>query len=467
MASILVLATDAIGRRMSGTGIRYWNLARVLASEHQVTLAAPSPVDISPPDGIKLCWFDGIADSRDELPAWQAGLLQSREHDIVVAQDIPYYHCDPETLQSAHLVIDLYAPAMLEKLEVARIRPERGEQEQADDVRSLNRLLTLGDYFICASERQRDFWLGALAAAGRLRADHARLDPELRTLIDCVPFGHPEQTPEKTGPGPRSAFPEIGENDRVLLWNGGLWTWLDPLEAIRAVAGLTDEMPDLRLVFMGTKSPSQIPGDLDIATEAKELADELGVLEQNVFFNDWVDFDDRHNWLLDADAVISLHVPSAEARFSYRTRLLDVLWSQTPVVASEGDVLAEMVDQMGIGVTAPPGDTFALQNAIRQVLNPAKNTTMRAAFADHAGEHTWEWAAEPLLSYCRQPDRVSSTRPVTPQDEYIHRLERHYTETAEYARHLERVLATQQAGIEASLSHRVSRTIRRLLPGVE
>ena len=31
-----------------------------------------------------------------------------------------------------------------------------------------NRLLQSGDFFICGNERQRDFWLGMLAANGRL-----------------------------------------------------------------------------------------------------------------------------------------------------------------------------------------------------------------------------------------------------------------------------------------------------------
>ena len=50
--------------------------------------------------------------------------------------------------------------------------------------------LASGDAFVCASERQRDLWLGALLALGRIDPDAYAADPSLRSLIDVVPFGH-------------------------------------------------------------------------------------------------------------------------------------------------------------------------------------------------------------------------------------------------------------------------------------
>jgi glycosyltransferase involved in cell wall biosynthesis len=465
VASVLVLASDTIGTRMAGTGIRYWNLARVLASEHDVTLAAPLPIDLDPPEGVVLRWFDDEQHSDEVLGSWRAELIT--QHEIIVAQDIPYYHCDPETLASRSFVIDLYAPAILEKLEVARLNPEHGQPQRADDVRSLMRLMTLGDFFICASERQRDFWLGALAVSGRIELTHAQIDPELRSLIDCVPFGHPGDPPLRSGPGPREIFSPIGPDDFVLLWNGGLWSWLDPLTAIRSVAALAEGWPGLRLVFMGVKRPLHASGTLDVVDQAIELSTELGILDKHVFFNEWVDFDDRHNWLLDANAVISLHHATVESRVAFRTRVLDVLWCRTPIIATRGDVLADLVDDAGIGVTVTPGDSVEVQQAICRMMEPDLRNQTDAAFERLADEYTWERVAEPLLEFCREPCRVPKSRQTTPQDDYIHRLERIYNETADYARRLEDELARQQSAIESSYSLRVSRWLRRMIPGVE
>ena len=42
-ASVLVLSPEPVGERMAGPAIRAAELARVLAAEHEVTLAAPAP----------------------------------------------------------------------------------------------------------------------------------------------------------------------------------------------------------------------------------------------------------------------------------------------------------------------------------------------------------------------------------------------------------------------------------------
>ena len=42
-ASVLVLSSEPVGERMAGPAIRAAELARALAAEHDVTLAAPAP----------------------------------------------------------------------------------------------------------------------------------------------------------------------------------------------------------------------------------------------------------------------------------------------------------------------------------------------------------------------------------------------------------------------------------------
>ena len=55
-----------------------------------------------------------------------------------------------------------------------------------------NAQLDHGDFFICASEAQRDFWIGALHSRGRINPLTYADDPTLRRLIDVVPFGLPD-----------------------------------------------------------------------------------------------------------------------------------------------------------------------------------------------------------------------------------------------------------------------------------
>jgi glycosyltransferase involved in cell wall biosynthesis len=459
--SVLLIASDTIGARMAGSGVRYWNLARVIGARQPVTLAAPRSVERDAPDGVSIVAYGAPAATADEQGRRLAQLVAA--HDVVVAQHLPYLYVDADVLASRSLVVDLYAPWLLEKLEYSRVDPERGEPHRRDDVAILNRLLSLGDYFLCASERQRDFWLGALAAAGRLDLAHATASPTMRSLIDIVPFGLPGALPVKTGAGPRTTLSGIEHDDIVLIWNGGLWNWLDPLTAIRAVEIAARDEPRLRLVFMGTRSPGAQVAEMGIVDAARHLAADRGMLDRHVFFNDWVPYDERQNWLLDADAALSLHVESLETRYAFRTRILDSIWCGVPMVATEGDVLADMIAANDIGEVVPPADVNAVVDAIRRVIDPERARAIRANIATVATTLTWERVAEPLLAYCRAPWRLGDARGGTPAERYTHDLERLYAETAQYARHLEAVVSEKDRAL-TNIQAAAARSPLRLRP---
>lgn len=452
LPSVLLISSDTIGERMGGSGIRYLSFARLLGREQPVTLAAPNEVTIDPPPGVSFATYTGPGIDRTEQTRRLAELTAA--HDILVAQQIPYYQVEPEVLNSRYLVADLYAPQVLENLEYARVDPTRGEQTRQDDVPILNRTLTVGDFFLCASERQRDFWLGALAHAGRLEPAHAEADPELRSLIDVVPFGLPDNPPRKTGPGPRGRFDAIRPDDPVLLWNGGMWNWLDPLTAIRATGLVAGAELPLRLVFMGIRSPVFNAAEMVVVEAARKLAGEMGLLDRHVFFNDWVPYGERQNWLLEATAALTLHVANVEARYAFRTRLLDNLWCGLPVIATEGDVLADLVRDEGIGLTVPPGDVEAVAAAIRALIEPERRSALQTHIAEVAVRYTWERVSEPLLRYCRKPWRLGSARGRDPMAAYLHRVERTYDETAGYAQRLEQVIAEKNSELAARFQTR-------------
>ncbi len=457
--SVLLIASDTVGGRMAGSGIRYWNLARVIGAQQPVTLATPNETDVEPPSGVSIFPCTGSADERGRA---LAALVAN--HDVVIAQHLPHLYTDADVLNARALVVDLYAPWILEKLEYSRIDPERGELDRKDDVTILNRLLSLGDFFLCASERQRDFWLGALATAGRLDLAHAQADPDLRTLIDIVPFGLPPDKPIRTGPGPRGTYDAIGDGDIVALWNGGLWNWLDPLTAIRATAAIVRREPRFKLVFMGTRSPGAQVAEMDIVEAARATANDLNLLDTHVFFNDWVPYDERQNWLLESDLTLSLHVSTVEARYAYRTRMLDSIWCGVPSVVTDGDVLADLVIQHDIGEVAPPGDVSAVATAIERAIDRDRARGVRANLASMARSYTWEAVSGPLLRYCANPWKLGASRGGDSAGAYLHQLERLYSETAGYARHLEQVIGEKDqalAEMNRAASHPPKRVMTR------
>ena len=82
---------------------------------------------------------------------------------------------------------------------------------------------------------------GASSSAGKSVITTALARALRRRGIDVVPFGLPSEPAAPTGAGGvRAAFPAIGPDDEVILWNGGLWPWFDAATAIRAVGRVAE-----------------------------------------------------------------------------------------------------------------------------------------------------------------------------------------------------------------------------------
>jgi glycosyltransferase involved in cell wall biosynthesis len=280
-----------------------------------------------------------------------------------------------------------------------------------------NTQLVLGDFFICASERQRDFWIGALHTAGRINPRTYAPDPTLRSLIDVVPFGVADARIDRL---PRESVlkgvrPGIHASDYVLLWAGSILDWQDPQTLVRAVASIAARRDDVKLFFMGTRHPNPMVPPMRAVEESVALARELGVLDTHVFFNDWVPYADRWRYLIEADLGLSTHREHLETRLSFRTRMLDYLWTGLPIVCTEGDVFASLVAERGLGRVVPPGDADALASAIEQLIDhDDERARCRQRLLEVAEEFRWRRVVGPLARFCDAPrlapDRASAQR---------------------------------------------------------
>jgi glycosyltransferase involved in cell wall biosynthesis len=313
------------------------------------------------------------------------------------------------------LVIDAYIPYPLEVLEMnSGLSPADQTTSHADALLTLNLQFMAGDYFLCASERQRDLWLGLLLAQGRINPETYVDDRALRGLVDVVSFGLPLEPPRHEKPVLRGVHPAVGEDDRVILWGGGIWQWLDPLTLIRATARIAESRSDVRLFFPGARHPdhSGVP-DMEMHREAKQLSDDLGLTNRVVIFGDWLPYEDRQNYLLEADVGASLHFDTVEARFAFRTRVLDYMWAGLPILATRGDMLSDFVQEHGLGLVIEPEDIDGAAAALMALLDtPELRQRYQPRFQAAAKQQTWSRVTEPLLRYCRQPRRaLDRTRP--------------------------------------------------------
>jgi glycosyltransferase involved in cell wall biosynthesis len=378
---LLIICSDVIGARMAGPAIRCVEMATALSSDFWVTVAAPEIHDLH---------FDSF-----ELIISSSGAVGklAGEVDIIIFQGPALVKYPVLKTTGALLISDLYCPVSLEYHQSSgMVDPDLRIQTSIYVSNEVATQLCFADYFLCASERQRDFWLGALAISGRINGfrwpDAARAD--ISDLISIVPFGISDVLPKKNGVGVREMF-SIPEGEFVAIWGGGVYEWFDPLVIIRAIAELNSMGKKCHLVFVGIKHPNAGIGRHDMCSRAISLAESLGLMGKLVHFNfGWVDYSCRHNYLLDADVGVSAHFNNPETRFAFRTRILDYLWCGLPIICTRGDVFGEIINTENLGYSVEYEDVSGWIMAFEDLMsNKEKRAEFSMRSASYGKRYHW------------------------------------------------------------------------------
>lgn len=401
---VLIITGDPIRTTMAGPAIRVWNMAELLAEDCDVRVVSWKRIERES-DRFGLHYVHESDDAGAAVhEAWA---------DVIVVQGMSL-RIFPSVLRTRKIVVaDLYDPFQLEQL-------EQNKYEEAsawvDEIRKavslLNEQLARGDFFLCASERQRDLWLGNLSALGRLNPATYTEDPTFDSLIGIAPFGLPSTPPEQTRHAIKGTVPGITADDTVLIWGGGVYNWFDPVTLVEAMGLLVDDHPGIKLFFLSARHFNPEVPEMQAITDTVAAADRLGLTGRSVFFNEsWVAYEDRVNYLLDADLGVSTHPRHAETRFSFRTRILDYLWAGLPVISSEGDAFADLIAETGCGRVVPVADPAALAAAIVELATDAEaSARARQASLELRERFEWQQTLRPLVEFCRDPreapDRV-------------------------------------------------------------
>lgn len=397
MTKLLIICHEPVGTQMTGPAIRCWELARVLGRFAAVTLAVPGEPDL-PADGARIHPY--------RLDDPESVLSAAREAEAILVSGYLLQAYPGLAELGRPLIVDIYDPFPVENFELYEKRPVEEQVDlSARDFQVLRGLLGAGDFFICGSERQRAFWMGMLAAVGRINPRTHRADPSLRLLIDVVPMGIPDAAPDAGGTRIKGVIPGIDPDDFLAVWPGGVWEWLDPVSLIEAMRLIADQAPDVRLLFPGIRHPRpEIVGPMAVQDLVLRRSEELGLLGRTVFCKEWTPYRERVGYLADADVAVSLHRDCLEAHLAIRARLLDCIWTGTPVVATRGDLLADEMAGRGLATLAGPGDPEGVARAIldwrsRRADRPA----LAPRFHEMAEDYRWSNVARPLIEYVRDP----------------------------------------------------------------
>lgn len=398
---MLFVSPGPVGPDVTSPARRALKLAEAVGEHCRVTLAAPAPSEF--PDGPFAVLETGASGEEGLATAM-------REHDVVLVQTMPSPRLLIGAIRAARrLVVDLIAPLALEASEVTTGAPARRRALTRWRERELVAHLAAADLVLCSNEKQRDLITGAALGAGVLALDGARPGALSAGRIVVVPQGIDADPPRHTRTVLRGTT-GIGTDDRVVLWAGGTWSWMDPLTPVKAVERVRDERPEVKLVYVGTAPPDTAVRETHRggALEAMRYARDRGLEGDGVVFSHgWLPYEDYLNALLEADVGVATARPGLESRFASRTRVVDYLGAGLPVVCTANDFMSEFVAANGLGRVVQPLDVAACAAALDELTAPgSERIDDRGALAPLH----WRRVAEPLVEYCVAPPDERSDR---------------------------------------------------------
>lgn len=365
---------------MAGPGIRYFELAKAFAKHFEIVLFVPDACDIEA-DGFMIKIYDSGHASSSIV-----GQIGDISH--VIAQNLrpPLL----KTLRSKNIIYiaDLYDPLTIEVLEYVKYDPTAAQNTVFDfNYHSLLLQIHSANHILCSSDRQKDFYTGVLSDQKLITPEVYTASPDLIDRISLLPFGLSKEKLRSSEAccnnesqaslvpnfdsrkccrsGDKSAvqnltkaseglisqkFPNIKPDDKIVYWGGGIWNWFDPLTPIKAIEKISKTRGDIKLLFIGTKHPNPKIKEMEMAAKALNYCKEKDLLDKFVFFNfDWTPYEERIDYLLRSNIGISSHFDNLETRFSFRTRVLDYLWAELPMVLTRGDSMADLALSHNLG----------------------------------------------------------------------------------------------------------------------
>ncbi len=379
---------------VEGGGLRAWGLAKGLARHgFKVTLAyrstfvlADDSKNTSLPPNLSIATWNG-ADIDDIL----------NEHKIIVMRYAmgEALHIVKKLRNDHILVTDNYIPI---SVEVAARRSEHPD-ENVNFLRlqrSSQEATRRADYILYASESQRNYYVGYLAGINKL---NPTTYDELPKRMFCIPYGvDPEEKPESTPPVP---------DHPTLLWYGAFYSWFDMEGLIKSLMILKKELPGFRLIIAGAKNPyNKDPG---ILAHYEKTMKKLEPLNDVIELVPWGAFDERFDTYAKGSAIITWNHEGLENEYAWRTRLMDFILAERPIITNGGDPLGEDLIEKGIAFRS---STDTIKETFLNILtNPPKKTEYRNVAKDYSWYTLTEQLAKHLDHATRMPSVSMNIKP--------------------------------------------------------
>ena len=370
----------------SGPSIRNWEIAKALTRRgHEVTIAEWGHSEDYTKEKIKFIKWDE-KELKDISKRFDVALIQE-SHAVS-----EYFN----NIDNIPTIVNLTIPISIEA--AADQIKNKEEFFINDGLVPAAISLMKGDFFFCASERQKHFYMGMLNLLGRINP--YTYD---KKLIDIVPVAAPVEIPKIKENIIKGKV--VPKNKRIILWPSSIFSWFDAITAIEAMKIVSKKINDAVMVFVGADNPNVNVMTKKNVDFAKKKAKELGLLNKTVYFMDWLPYEKRTNMYLESEFAVVTYPVGPETEMSFRTRITDCLWGRLPVICTKGDSVAEIIEKEGLGATVEEKNPKELAEKIIEFLNNKQELKRISKRVDKfiKEKMNWDVVINPIDKFCKNP----------------------------------------------------------------
>lgn len=288
------------------------------------------------------------------------------------------------------LVSDSYIPISIEV--AARKSDDKHENENFLRLQYSSAYATRrADYFLYASPSQKEYYIGYLAGLNKLNP--ATYD-QLESRMFEVPYGVDPRDKDQE-------ITKVKPKTPTLLWYGAFYSWFDMESLVDSLIKLKNNLPAFKLLIAGAKNPYN--QDAGIVAHYEKTMKALEVLGDSVEYIDWHPYNKRFNVYRKASAIITWNHEGLENQFAWRTRLMDFVLADRPIITNGGDPLGEDLIRHGIAIRA------TTENLDAVFLETIKNPPKKDLFVEVANRYSWNNITKDLASALKEPSNMVVT----------------------------------------------------------
>jgi len=389
--------------KADGTRVRCFEIAKALKRKnHEVVIAQTNEAKEAKISGIQV-----ININRENMNKI------IRDFDVIISYPNEFtFNLIGET-KNKPVVMDLYDPVIMNDVFL-----DKKEEEKTESILHLLNAFSASDLFLCANDRQRVYYSSILTLLGKYEKDRAR--------IVIVPFGIPDEELKSKKPLIKGVL--VPKENKVILWPGPMYPWFDPQTMFKAMERVFKKRNDIALVFVGSNHFQNNIRTSEAYESIRKKAEANGLLNTKVFFIPWLPYNERAAMYLESDLAIVTYKSSIENELSYRTRLIDCIWGELPIICTEGDVLSKLIEEKRMGFSVKEGDADEIIKRMIELMDSPKEVKkIKERIRAVKKELSWDNAIKLLDDFCQNPE-LSKKKQISFMDKITNKLQKEIEE---------------------------------------